>query len=174
MNEALSQVYGPYGSPVSKVFGPVINPRTYLRALHLVAMFPLGLAYFVGLVVTLSVGGSLIWTIAGPVVLIATLFLSRWAGDAEAWSIRRVAQIELRRPPTAIDLGQSWHSQLWVRLIDRKMDGNRLPVCAVPPRHCLFRGPGHLEFRCWSVRRCAPIHDLDRFAHSFRRCHPRH
>jgi DNA-binding CsgD family transcriptional regulator len=54
-------------------------------------------------------------------VLIATLFLSRWAGDAEAWSIRRVAQVELRRPPTAIDLRQSWRSQLWVRLIDRNM-----------------------------------------------------
>ena len=119
MNEAFSQVYGGYGSPLTKVFGPVIAPRTYLRAVHLLLMFPLGLAYFIGLVVALSIGGALIWTIVGPLVLIPTLYLTRWAGDAEAWVIRRVAQIELRRPPTAIELGQSFRSQLWTRLIDR-------------------------------------------------------
>ncbi|KKL55965.1 hypothetical protein LCGC14_2250120, partial [marine sediment metagenome] len=32
-------------------------------------MFPLGIAYFVGLVVALSVGGAMIWTIVGPVLL---------------------------------------------------------------------------------------------------------
>ena len=119
MNEAFSRVYGGYGSLLTKVFGPVIAPRTYLRAIHLLLMFPLGLAYFIGLVVGLTVGGVMIWTIVGPVVLIATLFLTRWAGDAEAWVVRKVAQIELRRPPTAIDLGQSFRSQLWTRLIDR-------------------------------------------------------
>ncbi len=119
MIEALSQVYGSYSSPLSKVFGPAIAPRTYLRALHLFLMFPLGIAYFVALVVMLSIGGSLIWTLVGPIVLIAALFLTRWAGDAEAWTIRRVSQIELRRPPTAIDLSQSLRAQLWTRLIDR-------------------------------------------------------
>ncbi|MCH7579976.1 MAG: sensor domain-containing protein [Chloroflexi bacterium] len=119
MNEAFSRVYGGYGSPLTKVFGPVLAPRTYLRAVHLLLMFPLGLAYFVGLVVALSIGGVLIWTIVGAVVLIPTLYLTRWAGDIEAWVVRRVAQIELRRPPTAIDLGQSFQSQLWTRLIDR-------------------------------------------------------
>ncbi|MCH8993558.1 MAG: sensor domain-containing protein [Chloroflexi bacterium] len=90
-----------------------------MRALHLLLMFPLGLAYFVGLTVALSVGGALIWMIVGPVLLIATLYLTRWAGDAEAWVVRNVAQIELRRPPTAIEPGQSAISQLWTRLIDR-------------------------------------------------------
>ena len=119
MNEAFSRIYGRYGSPLTRVFGPVIAPRTYLRVLHLLVMFPLGLAYFVGLVVALSFGGALIWTIVGAVVLIPTLYLTRWAGDGEAWVVRHVAQIELRRPPTAIDLGQSFRSQLWTRLIDR-------------------------------------------------------
>ncbi len=119
MNESLGQVYGRYGSPLTIVFGPVIAPRTYLRALHLLLMFPLGIAYFVALVVTLSIGGAMIWTIVGPVVLIAGLYLSRWSGDAEAWLVRHVAQIQLRRPPTAIEMGQSFRSQLWTRLIDR-------------------------------------------------------
>ena len=118
MYDAISRIYGPFGSPLGKALGPVVAPRTYLRALHLLAMFPLGIAYFVGLVVALAVGGAMIWTIVGPVLLIATLFLSRWAGDAEAWVVRKVAQIELRRPPTAIEAGQSARSQVWMRLID--------------------------------------------------------
>ena len=60
----------------------------------------------------------MIWTIVGPVLLIATLYLSRWAGDAEAWVVRKVAQIEIRRPPTAIEAGQSARSQVWTHLID--------------------------------------------------------
>ena len=118
MYDAISRIYGPFGSPLGKALGPVVAPRTYLRALHLLAMFPLGIAYFVGLVVALAVGGAMIWTIVGPVLLIATLFLSRWAGDAEAWVVRKVAQIELRRPPTVIEAGQSARSQVWTRLID--------------------------------------------------------
>ena len=119
MNESFGHIYGCYGSPLTRVFGPVIAPRTYLRALHLLLMFPMGIAYFVGLVVTLTVGGALIWTIVGPVVLIVALYFSRWAGDAEAWLVRHVTQIQLRRPPTAIEMGQSFRSQLYTRLIDR-------------------------------------------------------
>ena len=80
MGEAIGQVYGRYGSPLMMVFGPVIAPRTYLRALHLLLMFPMGIAYFVGLVVTLSVGGAMVRRIVAPVVLIAALYLSRWSG----------------------------------------------------------------------------------------------
>jgi hypothetical protein len=118
MRDAFSKVYGHFTSPWSKVLGPAVTPRTYLRVLHLLAMFPLGTAYFVVLVTALSVGGAMIWTIVGPVVLIPTLFLTRWAGDAEAWAVRRVCQIELRRPPTAIERGQSARSQVWTRIID--------------------------------------------------------
>ena len=42
MKEAFGAVYGRYGSPLTKVFGPVAAPRTYLRAIHLLLMFPLG------------------------------------------------------------------------------------------------------------------------------------
>jgi DNA-binding CsgD family transcriptional regulator len=118
LRDAFSKVYGRFSSPPAKVFGPVVSPRTYLRAIHLLAMFPLGIAYFVGLVVALAFGGAMIWTVVGPLVLIPTLFLSRWAGDAEGWAVRKVAQIEFRRPPTWIEPGQSAWSQVWIRLID--------------------------------------------------------
>jgi len=118
LRDAFSKVYGRFSSPPAKVFGPAVSPRTYLRAFHLLIMFPLGVVYFVGLVTAFAVGGSMIWTIVGPLVLIPTLFLSRWAGDVEAWTVRKVAQVEFRRPPTAIEPGQSAWSQVWTRLID--------------------------------------------------------
>ncbi len=118
MNDAFAAVYGRDRSLARRLFGPIISPRTYLRTAHLLLMFPVGIAYFVGLVVSFAVGGALIWTIVGPVVLLAALFLTRWAGDIEAWMVRHVTPIELRRPPTAIERGESFRSQVWTRLID--------------------------------------------------------
>jgi len=118
MREAFSGVYGRWNSPAAKVFGPIIDWRTYARAARLGIMFPLGIAYFVTLTVAFSVGGALIWTIVGPLILIPTLFLTRWAGDGEAWTVRHLANIELRRPPTAIDLNEGRLRQIWTRLID--------------------------------------------------------
>ena len=118
MNDAFAVVYGHDRTWAGRLFQPIISPRTYLRAIHLFAMFPLGIIYFVSLVTAFVVGGVLIWTIVGPVVLLATLYLSRWAGDIEAWLVRHIAPLELRRPPTAIDRGLSFRSQVWTRLID--------------------------------------------------------
>jgi hypothetical protein len=119
MNQTFGQVYGRYGPPLTAAFGPVIDPRTYLRALHLLLMFPIGIAYFVGLIVMLTIGVVMIRTIIGPLVLIPALFLSRWAGDLEAWLVCQVTLIQFQRPPTVIDSAQSFRSQLWTRLIDR-------------------------------------------------------
>ncbi|MCH9058560.1 MAG: sensor domain-containing protein [Planctomycetes bacterium] len=118
MKDAFAAVYGEDRSWTERLFGPIVSPRTYLRAIHLFAMFPLGIIYFVSLVTAFAVGGALIWTIVGPVILLATLYLSRWAGDIEAWLVRHVTPLELRRPPTAIERGLSFRSQVWTRLID--------------------------------------------------------
>lgn len=118
MSDAFSAIYGRRRSVPGRLFGPIVDGRTYLRTLHLLVMFPLGVAYFVALVVGLTVGGALIWTFVGPVILLALLYLTRWAADIEAWLVRHVASIELRRPPTAIERGESFRSQVWTRLID--------------------------------------------------------
>jgi DNA-binding CsgD family transcriptional regulator len=81
-------------------------------------MFPLGLAYFVTLVVAFSTGGAMIWTIVGPVILIIALFFVRLAGDLEAWLVQRVTRIQLRRPPTRLESGLSAREQVTTRLID--------------------------------------------------------
>ncbi len=118
MRDAFRAAYPSDRSLLGKIFKPTVHPRTFLRALHLGMMFPLGIAYFTVLVTAFAVGGALIWTLVGPVVLLITLYLTRWAGDAEAWAVRRVSSIPLRRPPTAIERGQSFREQVKTRLID--------------------------------------------------------
>ncbi len=101
-----------------QVFRPVVDPRTYLRALHLFAMFPLGIAYFVSLVALLAFGGSLIWTFPGALVVLFTIFGSRLVGDLESIIVSRVAETEIKRPPWRTEGVEGWRSRLWIRLID--------------------------------------------------------
>lgn len=82
------------------------------------AMFPLGIAYFVSLVTLLAVGGSLIWTFPGMLIVLATIFASRLVGDAESAVVSRVADVEIRRPPWRTEDIEGWRSRVWARLID--------------------------------------------------------
>ena len=118
MFDAFAAAYPASWSWRAKLLLPTVHPMTFVRAVHLGLMFPLGIASFVFLVVTLAVGGSLIWTLIGPIVLLLGLYISRWFGDLEAWRVRHVAGIELRRPPTGIERGQSFRQQVKTRLID--------------------------------------------------------
>jgi len=118
MSEIFAPTYGRYGSLAGRVFGPFASLNTYARMVYLYAMFPLGLAYFVTLVVAGAVGGALIWTFVGPVILIVAMFLSRWAGDLEAFLVHHVSQVGFRRPPTRLEPGLTWREQLTTRLID--------------------------------------------------------
>lgn len=118
MLDAFAAAYPRSWSWPAKLFLPAVHPMTLVRAIHLGLMFPLGIASFVFLVVTLAVGGSLILTLIGPIVLLLGLYISRWFGDLEAWRVRHVAGIELRRPPTGIERGQSFRQQVKTRLID--------------------------------------------------------
>jgi len=100
------------------VLGAPFEAQTYLRALHLLLMFPLGVAYFVAFVTMFSLGFALIWTFIGPAVLLVALYATRWLGDTEAWTTRQVGGIELRRPPTAIERGLSFRTQVKTQLVD--------------------------------------------------------
>ena len=84
--------------PIAKIFQPVIDLRTYLRAGHMLLMFPLGIAYFVFFVTTIAVGGSLIWTFPGPVILLATMFVSRWLGVSKRSTRQRPKSPSRWRP----------------------------------------------------------------------------
>jgi DNA-binding CsgD family transcriptional regulator len=81
-------------------------------------MFPLGIAYFVFLIVTIATGGSLIWTFVGPVILLVTMFVSRWLGDLEAITSGYVNRTAIRRPPSKLEGVSNFRSRIKVRLVD--------------------------------------------------------
>lgn len=93
-------VYPNQPNAALRVISPLWSRWTYTRLIYLGLAFPLGLAYFVSLVVGLAVGGSLAWTIPGLAILIFVILATRWAGDLEATLARHLVGIEIRRPPT--------------------------------------------------------------------------
>ena len=54
MSEIFASSYGHYRTHWGRLFGPLVSLNSYLRLVHLAAMFPLGIAYFVGLVVSIT------------------------------------------------------------------------------------------------------------------------
>jgi signal transduction histidine kinase len=76
---------GPAAAPASapplpvltRLFGPVVDPRTWKRTAHLLADLPLGIAWFTVVVTGLSVGFGSIVTLIGIPVLLALLLFSR-------------------------------------------------------------------------------------------------
>ena len=118
MNQALSIAYPSDRTPLGRIFRPVVDPSTYLRAVHLIVMFPLGIAYFVYLVFGFAFGGSLIWTFPGAATLLATVFLSRYIGDIESKVVTTVTGVEIKRPPWRLEGIVGWRGRLWARLID--------------------------------------------------------
>ena len=121
----MSYRYNPFAAaypssrgPIGKILRPVVDHRTYLRALHMLLMFPFGIGYFVFLVVALTVGGAMIWTVIGPVILLATLFISRWLGDLEAFTAGYVNGTRIRRPPSGLEGVSNFRAQVKVRLVD--------------------------------------------------------
>lgn len=118
MNNALSLAYPSDRTLPGQIFRPVVDPHTYMRVLHLFLMFPLGIAYFVFLVVTFAVGGSLIWTFPGAAILLASVFVSRYVGDIESRAVSVVTGVEIRRPPWRLEGIDGWRGRLWARFID--------------------------------------------------------
>jgi DNA-binding CsgD family transcriptional regulator len=118
MTTALSAAYPSGSSLPSRVFGPVFDPVSYLRATHLLLMFPLGVAYFVFFVTTLAFGGALVWTFIGPPVLLLAMYVSLWIGDAEAALTNFVTKSEIRRPPQGLEGVTSLRDRVWSRIID--------------------------------------------------------
>ncbi len=60
----------------------------------------------------------MIWTFVGPIVLLATMFISRWLGDLEAFTAGYVNGTTIRRPPSKLEGVSNFRSQIKVRFID--------------------------------------------------------
>lgn len=97
-------------------------------AIYLLAGLPAGVVAFSVLVTGFSLAGGLAITLLGIPVLLATLYLARWMGDAERWRASRagVPIVRTDRPwsggvvartkAAATDLG-AWRDALWGLLL---------------------------------------------------------
>ncbi|HLX46191.1 MAG TPA: sensor domain-containing protein [Bryobacteraceae bacterium] len=70
-------------SGIDRIFGPVLERRTYWHLLHAALSFPLGLLYFVIMIVGLSLGAGLAVLIVGFGILAVTLGVAKLFGRFE-------------------------------------------------------------------------------------------
>src|SRR5436309_9576836 len=81
----------PADSAIDRIFGPVIQPQTWINILYLLASFPLGVAYFVILTIALSAGICLLPVFVG----LFALWFAFVAADVLAEMDRSVANAML-------------------------------------------------------------------------------
>ena len=94
-----------------------IRRQTYLNLAYLLLAFPLGLAYFVLLVVGLTVGFALVLTLVGIPVLLA-VHLAAWAlMNLERWLVIRLLGVDIP-PMSPVDP----QGPMWRRLIGKATD----------------------------------------------------
>lgn len=98
-------------------FGPLRlarEPLTWRSAAYLLLHFPLGLAYFVGLVVLLSVSAGTVVIWVGVVGLAVTMILWRAAAMLERRIVRAAFGVEIPDPyrpmPTGVNLFKKWRA----------------------------------------------------------------
>ena len=112
-------------STIDRIFGAVIDPQTWRNLLYLFISFPLGLIYFVTVVVLLSVGIGTMVIVVGIGLLILTFGLIRVYVAAERALLRMLLNavvpepLPVRRPTGLIDRMMSYLSdaQLWKGLV---------------------------------------------------------
>jgi hypothetical protein len=104
----------PAQSTIDRIFGTVLDPQTWRNLLYLLLSFPLGLIYFVTIVVLLSVGAGLIIILVGIPILILTFALIRAFVAGERLLLRKLLDAvvpepaPVRRPPALVERMMSY------------------------------------------------------------------
>jgi len=70
-------------SEIDRIFGPVLQSRTYKNLLYLAISFPLGILYFVTMITGVSLSAGLAIILVGFLILALTLGLARIFGTLE-------------------------------------------------------------------------------------------
>jgi signal transduction histidine kinase len=83
---------------LARFAGAAVRPQTWLNLAYLLAAFPLGLAYFIVLVVGISVGAALAILIVGLGILLATLAAWRGMAAIERGVARVLLGVSIARP----------------------------------------------------------------------------
>jgi signal transduction histidine kinase len=92
-----------------------LRPQTALNVLYLLAGFPLGLAYFIVLVVGISVGAALAVVIVGLGILLATLAATRGMAAIERGTARALLGVPIARPADRRDQRPRQRIGRWLR-----------------------------------------------------------
>jgi signal transduction histidine kinase len=95
--------------------GVVTRPQTWLNLLYLLLAFPLGLAYFVVLVVGVTTGAALAVLVIGLGILLATLAAWRGMAAVERGLARAVLGVPIAMPPDQRDLSPVERVVRWLR-----------------------------------------------------------
>jgi len=83
---------------VRRFLGVALRPQTWLNTAYLLLAFPFGLAYFVVLVVGVSVGAALAVLVVGLAILLATLAASRGMAAIERGIARALLGVTISQP----------------------------------------------------------------------------
>lgn len=97
MNERLP-VHRRIGSALGRFVGVPFRTATYRNLAYLALAWPLGMFYFVGVTVGLSVGAGLLVTLVGVPILLVTLYLTTVIAGIEASLARLLVDVDARKP----------------------------------------------------------------------------
>jgi len=100
---------------LARFAGTAVRPQTWLNVLYLLVAFPLGLAYFIVLVVGASVGAALAVLVIGLGILLATLVASRAMAAIERGAARALLGVPIARPPDRRDQKPLHRIGRWLR-----------------------------------------------------------
>jgi signal transduction histidine kinase len=95
--------------------GVVTRPQTWLNLAYLVLAFPFGLAYFVFLVIGVSVGAALAVLVVGLGILLATLAATRGMAAIERGMARAILGVPIATPPDWRELKPLERILRWLR-----------------------------------------------------------
>jgi signal transduction histidine kinase len=99
----------------ARFVGVVTRPQTWLNLLYLLLAFPLGVAYFVVLVVGVTTGAALAVLVVGLGILLATLAAWRGMAAIERGMARAVLGVPIATPPDQRGLAPLERILRWLR-----------------------------------------------------------
>jgi signal transduction histidine kinase len=97
---------------VGDLLGVIRHGRTYLNILYLLLAFPLGLTYFITLIVGFSVGFGTAVIGIGLIILLAMLWATSIMASFERLMARILLRIDIAAPSTWRSANASWRAQL--------------------------------------------------------------
>jgi len=100
---------------LSRFAGVVLQGQTWLNIVYLLLAFPTGLAYFIVLVVGVTVGASLAILIVGLAILLATLAAWRAMAALERGLARGLLGVPIAQPADRRGLPRVEQVRLWLR-----------------------------------------------------------